>query len=87
MRWDSWHTEGEWMMAIGIIVVVLVIAVGVYLVVRATSGRSGGLGARSIGTSARPDESALDVLDSRYARGEIEREDYLIRRNDLLGHS
>lgn len=86
MHWDSWHPEGEWMMAIGIIVV-LVIAVGVYLVVRATSGRSGSLGARSIGTSAGSDETALDVLDSRYARGEIEREDYLSRRDDLLGHS
>ncbi|HSK41663.1 MAG TPA: SHOCT domain-containing protein [Arenibaculum sp.] len=30
--------------------------------------------------------SALDLLDTRYARGEIDREDYLQRRRDVLGH-
>lgn len=30
--------------------------------------------------------SALDLLDTRYARGEIDREDYLQRRRDVLDH-
>jgi len=29
--------------------------------------------------------SALDVLEERYARGEIQREEYLEKRKDLLG--
>jgi hypothetical protein len=29
--------------------------------------------------------SALDELDHRYARGEIERDEYLRRRSDILG--
>jgi putative membrane protein len=30
-------------------------------------------------------DAALGILDERYARGEIGREDYLQRRRDLLG--
>jgi putative membrane protein len=32
-----------------------------------------------------PGRTALDVLDERYARGEIERDEYLRRREDLNG--
>jgi putative membrane protein len=32
-----------------------------------------------------PSGSALDELDHRYARGEIERDEYLRRRSDILG--
>lgn len=87
--WDGSHMEGEWIMIVGFIAVVLVIAVGIYLLVRATSGRSGsvaGSTGRSTWASEAPRRSALDVLDSRYAAGEIDREDYLGRREDLLGH-
>lgn len=28
---------------------------------------------------------AIDLLDERYARGEIDREEYLQRRRDILG--
>jgi uncharacterized membrane protein len=36
------------------------------------------------GSGGRMD-SALGILDERYARGEIDRADYLQRRRDLLG--
>jgi len=73
------------MMGIGIALIVIVIAVGVYLAIRATSGQSRGSAGPPLQASTMPKESALDLLDARYAKGEIEREDYLNRRQDLLG--
>ena len=34
--------------------------------------------------AARAPDTALGILDARYARGEIEREEYLRRKQDLL---
>lgn len=34
----------------------------------------------------RQEKSALELLDEAYARGEINREEYLQRRTDLLNH-
>ena len=35
--------------------------------------------------SAPPDDSALALLNERYARGEIGRDEYLQKRQDLMG--
>ncbi len=42
---------------------------------------------RGIGTGAGEPRgrTARDILDERYARGEIDREEYLRRRQDIVG--
>lgn len=40
---------------------------------------------RGTGRNGPGGRSAVDVLDERYARGEIDREEYLRRRKDLQG--
>lgn len=55
----------------------ILIIVGIFLIVRALAGRkAGGDGGG---------KSALDILNERYARGEITREEYNERKKDILG--
>lgn len=71
MGWDGW------MAPFGMIVWILILALlvaGVVWLFRAMTGRSDGLMRRS---------SALDVLEERYTRGEIKRDEYLEKRRDL----
>jgi putative membrane protein len=74
----GWGNGGFWPfgMAIWLIVIVAIIA----LISWAVSSRS----------SARRDEetrypSALELLEARYARGEIGRDEYLQKKGDILG--
>ncbi len=73
MMWgDGWWGFGMglvWLVFLGLIVT------GIVLVIRGSS--EGGSG-RSRGTSA------LDILDDRFARGEIDREEYEERKRVLL---
>jgi putative membrane protein len=63
------------------------IVVGVVLVVRALqhgSNHAAGFPATSSATDVQtPATMALQVLDERYARGEIDREEYLTHKQDL----
>ena len=43
----------------------------------------GGLG----GDAGRPSRTVRDILDERYARGEIDREEYLKRKQDIASGS
>jgi putative membrane protein len=77
--WHGWEMEfgwGGWL--IGGLVVLLfwggVVALA-FFAIRALM-RSGG-GRAEGGSQLRSDESALDILQKRYARGEISREEYL----------
>lgn len=66
-----------WSMVIfGWVFMVAIVGLVVWLIVSTTRGPD------------RPDRSArarsaIDVLDERYARGEIDREEYMQRRTDL----
>ncbi len=84
--WDrGWHMyDGGWMWWMpfhGILSLLLVAAVvvGVVFLIRWLWH----------GTEARPTagsrREALELLDLRYARGEIDRDDYLQRKKDLAG--
>ncbi len=69
---------GGWMAPFGMIVWILILALliaGVAWLFRAMTSRSGDLVSRR--------SSALDVLEERYARGEIKRDEYLEIKRDL----
>lgn len=75
MHGGSWLGFGlhslVWILAIAAIVAVVI------WVLRASTGSGSAAGER------KPRPTALEILDERYARGEIEREDYLARKTDL----
>lgn len=62
-----------WMVLIWLIPVLLLFALVKYL-----------LGSKNSGTAKEiPRQTALDILDEAHARGEITREEYLQKRDDL----
>jgi len=80
----DWDDGSYWGMVIMMIVVAVVfVAVVVWAVVYASrNGPRDSGGAGGTGTPSGP--SARDVLDQRYARGEIETADYEERRSKLV---
>lgn len=74
---------GGWPMLFGGLMMILVLAAViavVILIVRAFTG-----GSHATPPTRTPERSALDILDERYARGEIDQEDYQQRKKDLGG--
>jgi putative membrane protein len=85
------HRGGDgffWVNGLIWLLFLVIVAVGVVFVVRALSHRPAGphhwVGPWN-GPPTPQNSAALTELDLRYARGEIERSDYLQRRADLLG--
>ena len=76
-RWmDDDHMDGWgwWMMGLGMILVLALVAALVFFLVRESGRRT------------RPDGAgALDALDHRFARGEIDEDEYRKRRDILKG--
>ena len=88
MVWGGgWNAAGGLAMMVGMIAVVALVVVGVFLLIRPVFGRadSPALGAER--EPIAPGGTGLEVLDGRYARGEITREEYIERRRDLAGES
>ena len=67
----EWHGYGGGMMWIFWILLLLALAVFVVILTR-----------RQQNTNNR-DKTALEILQDRYARGEIDRDEYLQKRDDL----
>lgn len=86
--WGPWRMH-EWMgwgpgwggMILGPLMMIawLAILVAVAVSIVRWLGETGASGVRS-------ERTARDILDERYARGEIDREEYLRRRQDIDGH-
>ncbi len=68
-----WGLGGWWMMIFWIIAVVAVIFFVKWLVERGRTGRE----------ESEKQEHPLDILKKRYARGEIDREEFEQKRKDL----
>ena len=76
--WNMWWGGGGMLLGpLWMIVWLVVIVVGVAALVR----WFGGVG----GDVRTPTRSARDILDERYARGEIDREEYMKRKQDMAG--
>lgn len=80
--WDcGW---GAWGVVMGILMLLFwaAVIVGIVLVVRSLTSNQGPGGTGQ--PPGGPTSSALQVLEERYARGEIDREEFMRRREDLL---
>lgn len=84
MDQGSWMLGGGWMMLgwlwmalIWIVPLVILFALGKYVFG----------GSKSRPGPVETKRTALDILDEAYARGEVGREDYLQKREDLQKHS
>jgi putative membrane protein len=72
----GWGWGGMWLGPLFMIALLALLIAGIVVLVRWMGG--GGEGGGRVRT-------ARDVLDERYARGEIDREEYLRRREDMAG--
>jgi putative membrane protein len=77
--WMGWGSGGMWLGPLFMIIPLALLIIAVVAPVRWMGGGSGNGGGRL--------RTARDLLDERYARGEIEREEYLRRRDDMAGRS
>lgn len=89
MMWGWGNGMGAAGGVIGVVIMLAILAlivVGVVLLVRGLSGRQdygqGGYPQGPPPGGAGP-KSALQILEERYARGDIDREEFLKRRADL----
>lgn len=84
---SDWGLMGDWggawwgplgMMVLWLVILVLLVAAVVWLI-RSISGASG----RELLPPRRT--GGLDILEERFARGEIDRDEYLQKKRDLTG--
>lgn len=73
----GWGWGGMWLGPLFVIVPLALLVALVVVLVRWLGGGSDDSGRRV--------RTARDILDERYARGEIDREEYQRRRNDIAG--
>lgn len=67
---------GGFVVVVMLLLLALALIAGIVLLIRATAGGPSG---------AAPAQHALRILEERYARGEIDRDEFVQRRDDLRG--
>ena len=83
--WDGWGWFWPFHFIIPLLFLALIITVAV-LAVRYAMGWGGHpIGPDMMGYGVERRSSALDVLEERYARGEIKRDEYLEKKRDIAG--
>jgi putative membrane protein len=89
MMWghgNGWGGAGEAVMVVVMLAVLALIVVGIVLLVRGLTRHDSVQPGPPPGPAPGPTgKTALQVLEERYARGEIDREEFLQRKQDLLG--
>jgi putative membrane protein len=77
--WMGWGWGGMWLGPLFMIVLLTLLIAGIVGLVRWIGGGGSDGGSRV--------RTARDILDERYARGEIDREEYQRRRDDIAGRT
>jgi putative membrane protein len=89
MMWGwghGWGAAGGALMAVGMLVMLALIVVGIVLLVKGLTRHDYAQPGPPPASPPGPrGGSALQVLEERYARGDIQREEFLQRKQDLLG--
>jgi len=89
MMWgwnDGWGGAGAAVMVVIMLAVLALIVVGIVFLVRGLTRHDQVQAAPPQQPVAGPSGGrALQVLEERYARGEIQREEFVQRKQDLLG--
>ena len=77
--WMGWGWAGMWLGPLFMIAVLAMVVVGIVVLARWIGGSGSDGGGRV--------RTPREILDERYARGEIDREEYQRRRDDIAGRS
>lgn len=71
------------MMGFGLLWIVIIV-IGLIFLAREGFGVQGAGSMKQLGRHENTSASAMDILNQRYARGEITQEQYLIMKQDLV---
>jgi putative membrane protein len=86
-HWDGGWGVGNWvLMGFGMLLFWALVAAGIVWLVRYTAAERRATGAGGVNLDKHPTSgapTARDILDQRYARGEISDEEYRTRRDIL----
>lgn len=80
----GWGAE-QWIGPLLMVAVLVVIAVGIVLVIRSMNSRHipAQTSAPALPGSVGVNQAAIQILEERYARGDIQRDEFMQRRQDL----